>query len=64
LRTTFITGFPGETDEQFEEVRKFVEEFVLSGLGVFTYSLEPGDTCWSGWRGICRRRSRRLGVTN
>jgi ribosomal protein S12 methylthiotransferase len=42
LRTTFITGFPGETDEQFEELRKFVEETRFERLGVFTYSLEPG----------------------
>ncbi|MFM7836368.1 MAG: radical SAM protein, partial [Planctomycetaceae bacterium] len=42
LRTTFITGFPGETDEQFEELRKFVEEVRFERLGVFTYSLEPG----------------------
>ncbi|MBL8810085.1 MAG: 30S ribosomal protein S12 methylthiotransferase RimO [Planctomycetaceae bacterium] len=42
LRTTFITGFPGETDEQFEELRKFVEETRFERMGVFTYSLEPG----------------------
>ncbi|MCE2793700.1 MAG: 30S ribosomal protein S12 methylthiotransferase RimO [Planctomyces sp.] len=42
LRTTFITGFPGETDEQFEDLRQFVEEARFERLGVFTYSLEPG----------------------
>jgi ribosomal protein S12 methylthiotransferase len=42
LRTTFITGFPGETDAQFEELRKFVEETRFERMGVFTYSLEPG----------------------
>jgi ribosomal protein S12 methylthiotransferase len=42
LRTTFITGFPGETDEQFDELRQFVEEARFERLGVFTYSLEPG----------------------
>ncbi len=42
LRTTFITGFPGETDEQFEELRNFVEETRFERMGVFTYSLEPG----------------------
>ncbi|MFO0977393.1 MAG: 30S ribosomal protein S12 methylthiotransferase RimO [Planctomycetaceae bacterium] len=42
LRTTFITGFPGETDEQFDELRKFVEETRFERMGVFTYSLEPG----------------------
>ncbi|MCA9085226.1 MAG: 30S ribosomal protein S12 methylthiotransferase RimO [Planctomycetaceae bacterium] len=42
LRTTFITGFPGETDEQFEELRQFVEETRFERMGVFTYSVEPG----------------------
>lgn len=42
LRTTFITGFPGETDEQFEELKQFVEETRFERMGVFTYSLEPG----------------------
>ncbi|MEM7478733.1 MAG: 30S ribosomal protein S12 methylthiotransferase RimO [Planctomycetota bacterium] len=41
LRTTFITGFPGETDEHFEFLVDFVEEFRFERLGVFTYSLEP-----------------------
>ncbi len=41
LRTTFITGFPGETDEQFEELVDFVREAKFERLGVFTYSLEP-----------------------
>jgi ribosomal protein S12 methylthiotransferase len=42
LRTTFIVGFPGETDEQFQELSQFVEETRFERLGVFTYSLEPG----------------------
>jgi ribosomal protein S12 methylthiotransferase len=42
LRTTFIVGFPGETDEQFQELTEFVEETRFERLGVFTYSLEPG----------------------
>lgn len=41
LRTTFITGFPGETDEEFAELCDFVEEARFERLGVFTYSLEP-----------------------
>jgi len=41
LRTTFITGFPGETDEQFEEVVEFVQKHQFERLGVFTYSYEP-----------------------
>ena len=41
LRTTFITGFPGETDEQFETMVNFVREFKFERMGVFTYSFEP-----------------------
>lgn len=41
LRTTFITGFPGETDEQFEELREFVIDSRFERMGVFTYSIEP-----------------------
>ncbi|MEZ6124982.1 MAG: 30S ribosomal protein S12 methylthiotransferase RimO [Planctomycetaceae bacterium] len=42
LRTTFVTGFPGETDEQFEELREFVQQTRFERMGVFTYSYEPG----------------------
>jgi ribosomal protein S12 methylthiotransferase len=41
LRTTFIAGFPGETDEQFEELVQFVERHKFERMGVFTYSFEP-----------------------
>jgi len=41
LRTTFITGFPGETDEQFEELAEFVAQQRFERVGVFTYSFEP-----------------------
>lgn len=41
LRTTFITGFPGETDEQFNELADFIAEQRFERLGVFTYSFEP-----------------------
>ena len=42
LRTTFITGFPGETDEDFALLREFVREAAIDHVGVFTYSREPG----------------------
>jgi ribosomal protein S12 methylthiotransferase len=42
LRTTFVVGFPGETDEQFQELCDFVDETKFQRLGVFTYSKEPG----------------------
>ena len=41
MRTTFITGFPGETDAEFEELIDFVAERKFERLGVFTYSFEP-----------------------
>ena len=40
LRTTLITGFPGETEEQHEELMNFVDEMEFDRLGVFTYSAE------------------------
>ena len=40
LRTTLITGFPGETQEQHEELKNFVDEMEFDRLGVFTYSPE------------------------
>lgn len=40
IRTTLITGFPGETDEQHEELMDFVDQMEFERLGVFTYSPE------------------------
>lgn len=40
LRTTFITGFPGETDRQFERLMDFVRDIRFDRLGAFTYSME------------------------
>jgi ribosomal protein S12 methylthiotransferase len=41
LRTTMITGFPGETEEEFRELLDFVVERRFERLGVFAYSREP-----------------------
>ena len=41
LRTTMIVGFPGETDEQFEELVDFVQDQKFERLGAFAYSREP-----------------------
>jgi ribosomal protein S12 methylthiotransferase len=41
LRTTFITGFPGETREQFADLLEFARQWRFERVGVFTYSLEP-----------------------
>lgn len=40
LRTTFITGFPGETDQQFERLMDFVRDIQFDRLGAFAYSAE------------------------
>lgn len=42
LRTTFITGFPGESDEQFETLAEFIKENQFDRLGCFAYSPEEG----------------------
>ncbi|MAT14769.1 MAG: 30S ribosomal protein S12 methylthiotransferase RimO [Planctomyces sp.] len=42
IRTTFVVGFPGETEEQFAELKEFVRDQHFERVGVFTYSLEPG----------------------
>ena len=43
LRTTFIVGFPGETEKQFESLLEFIERIRFERLGIFTYSQEEGS---------------------
>jgi ribosomal protein S12 methylthiotransferase len=43
IRTSLIVGFPGETEEQFEELIAFVQEHPLDNIGVFQFSREPGS---------------------
>jgi ribosomal protein S12 methylthiotransferase len=47
LRTTFIVGFPGEGEEEFEELLNFVEEQRFDRLGAFTYSREEGTEAYN-----------------
>ncbi len=42
LRTSLIVGFPGETEEDFNELAEFLQEYKLDNVGVFTYSQEEG----------------------
>jgi len=42
IRTTFITGFPGEGEEEFEMLKNFIQEHPFNRMGVFTYSREEG----------------------
>ncbi|MCJ7676242.1 MAG: 30S ribosomal protein S12 methylthiotransferase RimO [Anaerolineales bacterium] len=44
LRTTFIVGYPGETEAEFETLLAFVEEMRFDRVGAFTFSFEPGTT--------------------
>jgi len=46
IRTTFITGFPGETEEDFEELMAFVRNCRFDNVGVFTYSDEEGTPAY------------------
>jgi ribosomal protein S12 methylthiotransferase len=46
LRTTFIVGFPGETDEHFEHLMRFVQRHEFDHVGVFTFSPEEGTAAY------------------
>ena len=46
LRTTFITGFPGETDEHFKHMLRFIGDMQFNHVGIFTYSDEEGTTAF------------------
>src|SRR5204862_7244831 len=47
VRTTFITGFPGETEEDFNELLTFVKNVEFDRVGVFTYSDEEGTPAFN-----------------
>ncbi|MDA3847490.1 MAG: 30S ribosomal protein S12 methylthiotransferase RimO [Vallitaleaceae bacterium] len=42
IRTTFIVGFPGETEAQYAELKTFIMDYTLDRVGIFTYSMEEG----------------------
>jgi len=46
IRTVFITGYPGESEEAFRKLYRFVEEQKFDRMGVFTYSREEGTPAW------------------
>ncbi len=64
LRTTFIVGFPGETEEEFEELDQFLREERFDHVGVFTYSHEEGTSAYGMADDVApevkSRRQRRL----
>jgi len=43
IRSTFLVGFPGETDADVREIERFLQDVQLDNAGVFTYSPEPGS---------------------
>jgi ribosomal protein S12 methylthiotransferase len=46
IRTSLIVGFPGETDEHFEELAQFIQEHPLDNIGIFKFSQEPGTNAY------------------
>lgn len=55
LRTTFLVGFPGETDRDFEELLDFQQQVQFDWLGAFTYSREEGTPAYSMKGQVSRR---------
>jgi len=64
LRTTFLVGFPGETDDDFEELLELLRRYRLSRVGAFVYSPEPGTESYALEgrvpEGVARERYDRL----
>ena len=46
IRSTFIVGFPGETEDDFQELKNFLQEQRLDKVGIFTYSREEGTAAY------------------
>jgi ribosomal protein S12 methylthiotransferase len=55
IRSTFLLGFPGETDEDFAELRDFQEQARLDWLGAFAYSREEGTPAYAMRGGVSRK---------
>jgi ribosomal protein S12 methylthiotransferase len=55
LRTSFIVGFPGETEKEFEELREFVEEAAFDWMGAFGYSDQEGAAAFSDGKKLSAR---------
>jgi ribosomal protein S12 methylthiotransferase len=59
LRTSFIVGFPGESEQAFERLVDFVRQQEFDHVGVFTYSREEGTTAYDLPAQVCEREKRR-----
>lgn len=65
LRTTFILGFPGETESDFEEILDFIKEFKINNVGFFKYSREEGTRAFDFDNQIEEEiKQKRLGVAS
>lgn len=63
IRTTFITGFPGETEQDFEELVSFVRNCEFDNVGVFTYSDEEGTAAFELGDKVDARTAKRRRTT-
>jgi len=52
IRTTVITGHPGETDDEFQELKRFIREFRFNRLGVFKYSHEEDTFSYNNYKDL------------
>lgn len=59
IRTNFIVGFPGETEEQFEELKNFVRDFKFENVAVFEYFRERGASSYNFKKQISASTKRR-----
>jgi ribosomal protein S12 methylthiotransferase len=50
IRTTLIAGHPGETEKEYDELKKFISEFRFDRLGVFAYSHEDGTYSYDNYK--------------
>ncbi|TFG43014.1 MAG: hypothetical protein E4H43_02320 [Bacteroidia bacterium] len=50
IRTTLIAGHPGETEKEYNELKKFISEFRFDRLGVFAYSHEEGTYAYDNYK--------------
>ena len=58
LRTSFIVGFPGETESEFEELCEFVRAAQFDWMGAFGYSDQEGAAAYSQEKKVARARDR------
>jgi ribosomal protein S12 methylthiotransferase len=63
IRTTLISGHPGETEKEHQEMKKFISEFRFDRLGVFPYSHEDGTYAWKNYGDDIPRKTKESRVS-